>query len=386
MLLAACGGGAAAGPTPRAVDLTTIADADLVAAVLDECHRPLRGRLDRIAAIVGLPGGDEVRLFAELPDKLRALDATGSWLLLHDEVRRLGGDDTQPVAAADADRVRRLRTLLDGALLGPLHRARGCRRIGPVEWELPQPDGSTARVALRPGTLLPDRVVGGHGEVRCVDYLRTSTTWMVQRAALDGLGECTLQFVVDDLAWAPDFFTAGPRDAVAPASGATTRLAAATGEARSPVPFVVDAAATNWVVVADPGTWPARCERYAPLHAELLRQDQQVAGFPILWQEDDAAWLAAPFRRRPEGPAFRPPTGWTIRAVPAGRWLVVYPPEGDFAARRADGERRLREALPALRLTARGAVITQPFLHLQEGEPPVDKLAAPVLRMSLPVQ
>jgi hypothetical protein len=111
-----------------------------------------------------------------------------------------------------------------------------------------------------------------------------------------------------------------------------------------------------------------------------------VAGFPILWPEDGANWLAAPFRRRANGAAFAAPTGWMIRAVPAGRWLVVYPPEGDFAARRADGERRLREALASLRLTPRGSVIVQPFLHLEEGAPSADKLAAPALRMSLPVQ
>ncbi len=386
LLLAACGGDAPVRPVPRAVDLATIADADLVAAVLDECQRPLRGRLDRIAAVAHLPDGSEVRLFAQLPDKLRALGSDGSFLLLQDDVHRLFPDRFEPATASDAERVRRLRTLLDAALLGPLHRASSCHRTGPVEWDVAQPDGSKTRLTLRPGSLLPASLRGAGGEVRFVDYLRTSTTWMVQRAALEGLGECTLEFVFSDLEWAPDFFTAEPRPAATTTTAASTRLPAVAGEARSPVPTVVETVAANWVVVADPGTWPQRCERYAPLHAELLRQGQQVAGFPILWQDGEQRWLAAPFRQRPNGAAFVPPAGWTIRAVPAGRWLVVYPPEGDLAARITLGEQRLREALAAQQLTARGPVIAQPFLHLEEGEPPADKLAAPVVRMSLPVQ
>lgn len=386
-LLTACGGDAPAEPLPRRVDLAGIADRDLVAAVLDECHRPLRGRLDRIAATVQLPDGAEVRLFAQLPDQLRVVEPGGSHLLLQDVAWRLGGEQAEPAPPATAERLRNLRTLLDTALLGPLHRAVDCRRTGPAEWELAAPDGGVARLALRPGTLLPASLTVAQGTVHFVDYLRTTTTWMVRRAALDGLGECTLQFALDDLRWSADFFSAGPR-APAPlaADPPRTRLPVTAGEAPSAVPFVVETAAMDWIVVADPGTWPLRSERYAPLHAELVRQDQHVAGFPVLWQEHAACWLAAPFRARRDGAAFVPPAGWTIRTQPAGRWLVVYPPAGDFAARLAAGERLLRDALAALGLTARGAVIAQPFFHLEEGEPPAEKLAVPVVRMSLPVQ
>jgi hypothetical protein len=387
LLLTACGGEPQQPktPPPRTVDLSAIADADLVAAVLDECHRPLRGRLDRIAAIVHLPDGEEVRLFAQLPDKLRAVARDGSFLLLQDDVHRLHADRTEPAAPADAARIRLLRTLLDAALLGPLHRARDCHRVEATEWDVRQPDGSSVRLALRPHTLLPARLTDARGDVRFDDYLRTSTTWMVQRAALDGLGACRLQFLLHDMAWAPDFFDVRPLAAATP-SDAAVRMPTTGGEPQSPDAFLVDSAAARWIVVADPGTWPLRCERYAPLHEELVRQGQQVAGFPVLWQEGGEPRLAAPFRQKRGGAEFAPPSGWTIRDVPGGRWLVVYPPEGDLAARLADGERRLQEAATARRLTARGPVIAQPFFHLQEGVPPADKLAAPVVRMSLPVQ
>lgn len=382
--MANCGGeqNAAGRPTPpaRAVDLATIADDDLVAAVLDECQRPLQGRLDRIAAVVRLPDGGEQRLFAQLPYRLRTVGSDGNFLLVGDDARRLLPDGSEAATGAQTERLRRLRTLLDGALFGPLHRARGCRRTAPTAWQLTQQDGSDTRLELRANSLLPARI----GDVRIVDYLRTSTTWMVKRAALDGLGECELQFLFDDLDWAPDFFSATPGAAPKPAS-TVHRLPTAAGEPRSEVPFVVDTPATDWAIAADTGTWLMRSSAYVTLHEELVRQNQHVAGFPILWHDDTGSWLAAPFRRRPQGAAFAAPADWTIRSWPAGRWLVVYPPEGNLRERLADGERRLREALDRQHLRARGAVVAQPFLHLEEGVPDTNQLAAPVVRMSVPV-
>ncbi|MBX3465208.1 MAG: hypothetical protein KF830_18730 [Planctomycetes bacterium] len=367
---------------PRQVDLATIAADALVDAVLDECHRPLRGRVDRIAATVELPDGGERRLFAHLPDRLRVVGPDGSFLLLDGAVHQLHADGAEPAAPAAARQVERLRTLLDGALLGPLHRAQGCQRTGPTTWAVRQADGTDLTLELRPGTLLPQRL----GQVRFVDFLRTRTTWVVQQAELDGLGLCRLRFVFDDLAWAPDFFTLRARPAAAATVGARVRLPVAAGEARSAEPFLVDAAATRWLVVEDPGDWAERSARYAPLHDELLRQQQHVAGFPLLWQQDGRRWLAAPFRRRAEGPEFVPPAGCTLQDAAAGRWLVVYPPDGDFAARLADGERRLREALAAMALGAAGPVVAQPFVHLEEGPPSDAALATPVVRMSVPVR
>ncbi|MEO6596248.1 MAG: hypothetical protein ABIP94_15985, partial [Planctomycetota bacterium] len=68
-------------PRPHTVDVAAIAASDLIAAVLDDCHKPLRGRMDRIAARVRPADGSEVRLFAALPDKLRTQSADGAFLL-----------------------------------------------------------------------------------------------------------------------------------------------------------------------------------------------------------------------------------------------------------------------------------------------------------------
>jgi hypothetical protein len=157
-------------------------------------------------------------------------------------------------------------------------------------------------------------------------------------------------------------------------------------EARSPTPILVESKALQWALIADPGSWPARAAAYAPVHAELERQRQQIAGFPLLWQEGAQRWLAAPFRARADGPEFAVPAGWNVRAHDAGRWLVVYPDTGDFDARLARGTALLQEALRAMELTARGPITAQPHFHLEEAVPTADKLGAPIVRMSVPVR
>lgn len=371
-------------PPPRAVDTTTLAAERLVDAVLDECHAPLRAAMARVAATVRLPDGTDVQVFAELPDKLRVQSEKGRYLLRGNDVFGLD-EGARDVPSPAALQVRRLRTLLDAAAFGPLHRATACRRLGPSSFELTGADGATTVLALRPGTLLPQSFGSGDGAVVVLDYLRTQTTWIARELELAGLGRCRVQFDSGRIDWAADFFAPPGTAAPAAATGNRPRLAGpgATGEPQSPTPVVVETAALQWAIVRDAADWAARVAAYRPLHAELTRQDQAIAGFPVFWQEDGVAWLAAPFRQRPEGAPFRRPRDWQLRDVPAGRWLVVYPEGGDFADKRAAGERLLQEALRARRLTGKGPITAQPFFHLEEGEPPADRLAAPKVRMAV---
>ena len=154
-------------------------------------------------------------------------------------------------------------------------------------------------------------------------------------------------------------------------------------EARSPVPTPGKAAALQLVVLPDPGDWAARATAYAPIHAELERQNQKIAGFPMLFDDGDRAILAAPFRRRPDGPAFVPPEGWQLRDWPDQQLLVVYPADGDYEQKRRTGTAALRDALAAQNCRPLGPIVIQPFFHLQDGAPAADKLAAPVVRISV---
>ena len=389
-----CGAKGAQQPAPRArtVDVAAIAECDLVNAVLDECHKPLRGTMDSIAASVRPAGGTEVQLYAILPDQLRVLAADGCYLLTGGTVFRLEGAEAKEAAPEAAARVRLLRTVLDAATFGPLHRATGCRRTGPHEFELAQADGSSCKLRLRDHSLLPDSFASATGKVRIVEYLRTPVTWIAKQLELDGLGRCDVVLRLGDVDWAPDFFAPpaatkgesavkgerGQRN-VMPVPGAVP-------ESRSEIPVEGELKATRWVCIADPGNWAARVAAYQPVHAELERQKQLIAGFPIFWQEESKAWLAVPFRQRANGPALEAPKNWQLREVPAGPCLQVWPPGQSLEEKVAAGERLLREALQTQRRPVAGPILTQYYLHLEDGEPSPEKLACPVVRMAVAVR
>ena len=373
-------------PTPRAVDTAALVASQVPDAVLDECHAPLRGRMDRVQATIVTADGKETRAYAAFPDRLRVQDETGQFLARGGEVLRIGGTQAaSPANAAERQHVLQLRRLLDAAALGPLHRATGCRRLGAAEFELTQPDGATFRMALRPGTLLPRSLQDREGEIDLVEWQHTSATWLVAVAAVPELGNCRVRFDVGDIQWAPDFFTPPEARPAAPVQQHLTDPGVVV-ERQSPTPILIEAKALGQVLLPDPGDWRARAAAYAPVHAELQRQDQVIAGFPQLWQQDGARWLAAPFRRRTDGPALVAKEPWRLHEIPAGRWLVVYPPEGDLAARIAAGEGMLQTALRERDLHPRGPILSQPWLHLEEGEPDPQALAAPKVRMAVPVQ
>jgi hypothetical protein len=377
VLLAACGESA---PPPRAVDLAAIPGDRLAQAVLDECHAPLRGAMARVAATVTLPDGRVVNVFAELPTRLRAQSTAGLFVLRGDDARRLDG--AAPATSAQQAELRDLRALLDAAAFGPLHRAVRCARVDGTTFEVVEADGATTRVTLRPGTLLPEKLAGPGGIVLAHDYLRTPTTWIARELWIAGLGRCRVRFDSGAIDWSDDVF-AWPEEAKAAPDRPRLSAPGGGGEAQSTTPTPVAQKAMRWACVRDPGDWPARAAAYAPLHAELERQQQQIAGFPLLFEQDGANWLAAPFRRREGGPEFAAPAGWDVRMQPDATLLVCYPEGDDVAAKAAAGLRALQQALRERGLAGRGPVTAQPFVHLHEGPPTAAKLATAKVRVAV---
>jgi len=398
-LLAACGD---AGPQqaplaqePRRVDTSRIADDALVNAVLDECHKPLRGGMDRVAAGVTLPDGSTVKLFARLPDALRVLDDEGQFLATGGVVLRLDGPGSPeagvkrvvPATAAQQARVLALLTLLDAAALGPLYRANGCRRLAAGEFELTQPTGPAFRLRLRADSLLPASLTGPAGEVVFGDHLRTPVTWMAKSVTSKALGTCGIVFEKWDQDWAADFFA--PPGAAATPEPERPRIpfvAAGGVEPRSATPFQTESRAIDWVMLDDPGTWPERAAVYTPVHEEIERQGLEVTGFPILFADGARKILAVPFRAGDTKVRLVPDPVWRIESRKPGRLLVVYPPAGDLAARCTAGEELLRAALANQKLVADGPICVQPWFQLHEGVPSAEKLASPTVRMFVPVR
>ena len=69
------------------------------------------------------------------------------------------------------------------------------------------------------------------------------------------------------------------------------------------------------------------------------------------------------------------------RASPELRHTAIFIGGADMAT----GERLLEAALRERALRARGPVLAQPFLHLEEGEPTAAALASPKVRVAVPV-
>lgn len=361
----------------------------VVAEVLETCHGPLRGQLGDLTLTVEASGA-RYTISASLPDRLRTAGPNGAYLLLGDSAWRLDGEAPTTAEATAREWLLGMRDFVDAVALGPLYRAISATGDGGAfGYGLVDAQGRPSRLHLQPGLALPASLtVGGH-TIDCHAFLRTSATWMVSSAGHPSLGRVAVAFERSGVIWSPEFFA---RPVLRPGDGAATEAlprivlpGQAGGETRSPVPTAGRAAALQLLVVDDPGDWAARAAAFAPLYAELERQNQRSAGFPMLFADGERPLLAAPFRQRPGGAPFAPPSGWEVRAWPEQELLVVYPPDGDFAARCADGERQLREALVSSGRRATGPIVTQPFLHLQDGEPPAAKLASPVVRCSVAV-
>ena len=350
---------------------------DVVEAVLDECHRPLRARMQRVKATVTLGSGDRVLCQAALPDRARIRAGKDEWLVLDGSVRSLTGAQ---VASAEAERLRDIVAVVDAAAFGPLYRADSCARADEA-YLLADKRGRETRMTLFPRTLLPSSFSRQEDRVDVLDYLRTSTSWVARGLAHPRLGPCRVVFEDGGVHFPKEYFTATRDPAPGPAA-VRAPIPGAVVETQSSTPIVVEGKATRLVLLDDPGAWPSRHEQFRDVIEELQRQEQRIAGFPLLFTDEDGRpRVAAPFRRRANGRELSPPDGYRLAEVPAGKLLVVYPPEGDLEARRRSGEALLRRALANRRLRARGPVVAQPFLHLQAAPPDAEKLEDVTVRV-----
>ena len=379
--LSACGGPAdpradGAPEGARAVPRGSIQAAALASAVLDECHRPLMHRMQRVKATVSTPDGRALLVQARLPTLGRVREGRAEWLVRGATAMTLDGDDV------DAERAAELRDLLavvDAAAFGPLHRGGACSARGDG-FEVV--DGNRGvHVTLFTDTLLPSSFTVDGDRVEIADYLRTSASWVARVLRHPRLGACRVVFEDGGLDF-PDGYFEVRQAASAPKPVIRAPIPGAVVETQSSTPIVVDGKATQLWMLSDPGDWDTRHARYRDAVSALQDQNQRVAGFPCLFvEEDHRGLMAAPFRQRKGGPAFEAPAGAALREVPAGRVLVVYPNEGDLNARISAGKVQLERALANRKLTAAGPIIAQPFVHLHEAPPDADALRDTTVRV-----
>ncbi|MFT4842910.1 MAG: hypothetical protein ACI8UD_000500 [Planctomycetota bacterium] len=374
----------------RTVDQEDLSAATLVAAILDECHRPLAQRMDRIKVTVTLPNQRRLLVQADLPDRARVHEGKRDLLWVNQKVYRLDdGAASEPAAENEANRARvpALLRIVDAVAFGPLYRAIHCERDG-NDFVLTDQDGVKTTLQLHAKTLLPRALVYADKQtVRFDDYLRTKTTWVVKRATLAPLGTCETFFEDGGLLFSNDFFTP-PGTSDRANSGEQLRMTTpgVVREHEASTPITVVGKAAQWVILAADDDWAQRHEAYAPVHAELEAQNQRIFGFPMIWKHDGQTLLGVPFRQRDSGKAFVAPPGWKTASSPKTTQLVVYPPSGNVAERIATGTAQLQRTAANRKLTMIGPIVAQPFVHLHEGAPGKSKLANCKVRMSVRIE
>jgi hypothetical protein len=375
LLAAACSDAAF---DPAKLDAAAVPD-----AVLAHCHGALRGSMDRVSARVTDPSGAEWQVHAKLPGILRAQKDATVHLLAGSGLRSFAGDRELPPDAGVEQALTELRTVLDAAALGPLYRTVETKRVDARTFHLKLTDGE-ALVLLRTDDLRPEAFRLHGGEVHVTEWLRTSTTWVPRELRIGNGPRWTVHFQLSDVEWAKDFFE--PPAAAAPSPRPSVRMPGNRPEPRPAMPVRDENRALRWVVVDDPGTWELRAAAYRTRHDVLVEQDQQIAGFASFFTEGGRKYMAVPFRQRPEGRAFEAPAGWELRNLPRTDVLLVFPDAGDYDQKVARGTELLQQALADQGLEAAGPIVAQPYFHLQEGLPPAERLAAPVVRMTVAVQ
>lgn len=352
-------------------------------AILEHCHGVLRGSMDRVSALVTDPSGAEWQVHARLPGSLRAQQGATVHLLVDGTLRSFAGDRQLPPDTGVQQTLTELRTVLDAAALGPLHRTVEARRVDARSFHLKLTDGE-ALMLMRADDLRPEAFRTSGGEVHVTDWLRTSTTWIPRKLRVGEGPEWTVRFQLSDVEWAANFFE--PPAAAGTVAKAAVRMPGNRAEPRPALPVRDENRAMRWVVVDDPGTWELRAERYRTHHDALVEQDQQIAGFVSFFTEGTRKCMAVPFRQRPEGKAFGAPAGWEVRNLPRTDVLLVFPDAGDYEQKVARGTELLQQALTDQGLEAAGPIVAQPYFHLQEGLPPAERLATPVVRMTVAVR
>lgn len=327
--------------------------------------------------------GAHFQVSAHLPDQLRTAGPNGAYLYRAGQAWRLDGETPQPATATDLAWLQGVRDLVDAAALGPFHRLAAATR-SETGVMLREPSGASCRVQFREPTALVQQWDFGGITLRVLDVLRTKTTWMTSSMHHPELGEVSVAFERSAVVWSSDFFAPPPARVPTAAAPSLTLRQGAEPRSATPVPWT--SKAMQLVILDDPGDWAARAAKYQPIHAELERQGQKIAGFPMLFVDGTRRILAAPFRRAPNGPELQLPHGWEVRDWADQHLMVVYPAVGDFAARCAAGELLLQQELQRSGGKARGPVVAQPFFHLQDGPPEPEKLLAPTLRMTVAIE
>ncbi len=325
----------------------------MIDAILAHCQGHRRGSFAR--SLIELEGTERDRVSLDLPARMRVDRSSGEHLVVDGKTALRWTTDDAPRAleSDELDEALALRELIGMALLQPLVSVNNPSRTGGERIAFDRgtgESGSSTRFELvyDAATDLPVSLEGPAGTVRFVALLDTGKLHVPQVVELGRLGRKTLQVVETDWRFDASVFQPPRREDRPP------DIVLGKGSGTS-IPSIAETTACSWLLLPDPGKWPARLELYSRTGMRLGAKGYTNAGDPVLVEEGEKHWFVVQFRgNRSDPEPVRPTSGEALREMPAQRCVSVHPEDGDFEDRVATGRAAVEKFIADKGLRAAG--------------------------------
>ncbi len=355
----------------------------LLQELLQRCHGPLQdlahsqlhlqeaGSKDRGVAVI-LAADQRLRL-SYPGGKVDLLVADKGW-------RHQGKQQAVDLDKNEVQKLQDLHALLGAMLLLPLYQAERVEQKSSKVFALMQKAGAVWRLELDEEGL-PKILQGPAGKVSFLDYLHTGAgTILPKEVILGEQGRWQVKLNTSNLRLPADYWR-NPNDKT---SKATQQRIINGGQARPSKPVLQTLPAVQALRLADAKTWPERMQNLLQQFQALAAQGQSSADLPWWYEDQGKAFWAIPFMPEKDR-EYLPKDGQVIIQRPAQRVAVVYPPKGNMAEARRQGEAMLREFAKAQGLKPQGSLRVIPYVMPEKGAPSKEQLQALVIRVELPL-
>ena len=383
--LAACGGGddgADGVPAPQPQRAAERDPAATLAAILERCHGARRGDFDAVALeLREAADGVATTVAARLPSQLRVTTADGQSLVIDGDqvLRRTDSGAVEPTDEATRTSMRQLAAAIGLLCLQPLERAEHVVRLAAdrIGFEV---DGAEHELVHHPSLDAPRELVGPNARVVFVEWYDSGTTLMPIVVDLAGLGRRHLRFLDVGVAFDDATFELGepPKDG---------RRITLGGPAPSGTPRIESVDPVSWLMLRDPGDWPARYAAYRSAGQRLGPAGYGNGGDPLLVEDEAGSWFVVPFvtaRDDPDEIAL----GADERIVErgAGQVVVIDATAGDFEQRVARAADSIRAFAAQQQLALRTAVQAAINLIGRDLDEDPSLVRDAPLRVAIPIQ
>ena len=333
---------------------TDTRDASVVVdAILDRTQGARRGTFGRATLeLREVRDGPATVVSFDLPDRMRVVDANGSWTLRVGDEVTTGTADEPSHAADDAHRATTatLCAAIATICLRPLERCARAERIDGDTLAITTRDGESFELDYDPALDATRRLRGPGVDVTIVEDLdRGGRARIPVLVDIAGVGRRYLRFVDTGIEFEERVFQSpdlGRPTAPEIVVGGPARDLRARIQRLDPV---------RWLMMPDPGDWAGRLELFHTAGGRLGPRGYGNGGDPFLVEDDAGAWFVVPFvPLRADAEDVPLDSEERITAATATRAVVADAPDGDWAERRREAQTAIDAFVADRKLTIGG--------------------------------